>query len=109
MNQGPLKDSVIASSEVLKDQELANLLLAADEDRKNPFNSWSKFQILIQQGKHPEGIKWVFFAVQLGLPCINYTTSQDIMMVKIYWIFKMNVILKGPMFDFFYIVQIQNS
>ena len=86
MNQGPLKDSVIASSEVLKDQELANLLLAADEDRKNPFNSWSKFQILIQQGKHPEGIKWVF-----------------------YWIFKMNVILKGPMFDFFYIVQIQNS
>lgn len=52
---------------VLKDQDLANLLLSADEDKKNPFNSWSKYQILIQQGKNPDGIKWVFFAVYDGV------------------------------------------
>lgn len=54
-------------TQVLKDPDLSALLLEADETLKNPFDKWSKFQILIQQGRSPEQIKWIFFALSLSL------------------------------------------
>lgn len=49
------------------------MLIAADETsgtsfvRKGPFSHWSKYQIYIQKGKTPEGIRWLFFATNPGL------------------------------------------
>ena len=50
---------------VLRDKQLAELLLKSDEEVKPIFDRWSKFQILIQQGRTPDGIKWVFNALCL--------------------------------------------
>ena len=69
---------------VLKDKELANLLLTADNDKVNPFDKWSKFQILIQQGRTPEGIKWVFFALHLVYKqiCFQATNQTNMSLIK---------------------------
>ncbi len=44
-------------------------LLQADEDaaKNGPFNHWSKFQILVQQGKNSESVRWLFLSVSLSL------------------------------------------
>lgn len=69
---------------VLKDKELANLLLTADNDKVNPFDKWSKFQILIQQGRTPEGIKWVFFALHLVYKqiCFQATNQTNMSLIN---------------------------
>ena len=52
------------------------MLLYADEVQCSAFQDWSKFQILVQQGKTPEGIKWCFFALQLGSEVFSETASE---------------------------------
>ena len=47
---------------------MADLLLRADDSGKSVFDKWSKFQILIQQGRTPEGIRWVFHSLCLAIP-----------------------------------------
>lgn len=51
-------------SKVLCDPVLSKLLLEANEENHGgAFSHWSKFQILIQKGKSPDGIRWCFIAV----------------------------------------------
>ena len=59
-----------AKPEVLQDKDISDMLIAADEKsgngiRKGPFSHWSKYQIYIQKGKTPQGIRWLFFATNL--------------------------------------------
>ena len=65
----PNLPKLTAPDEAFKDQEIMEVLLQADEDevKNGPFNHWSKFQILVQQGKNSESVRWLFLAVSLGL------------------------------------------
>ena len=58
--------------EVLCDPDIAQLLLHADEAEKKAFSHWSKYQILVQKGRTPEGIRWLFMAVSLDWTYIGF-------------------------------------
>lgn len=61
-------DSAITMSRrVLNNQRLLDLLLKADESPSdvNPFNHWSKLQLLVSRGRTPRNIDWVFHAMSL--------------------------------------------
>jgi hypothetical protein len=61
-------DSAITlSRRVLNSQRLLDLLLKADESPSdvNPFNHWSKLQMLVSRGKTARNIDWVFHAMSL--------------------------------------------
>lgn len=62
---------LVETTKVLADQGLAEMLRNADEMQLSVFRDWTKFQILIQQGKTPEGIKWVFMAAYLICKQVN--------------------------------------
>ena len=52
---------------MLRDPKLAELLMAADEHPEGtPFDHYTKLQLLINKGKSPEGLRWIFCAVLLG-------------------------------------------
>ena len=62
---------------MLTDPDLAAMLLENDENEKGgAFSHWSKFQIILQQGKTPEGIRWNFMAVCLVDPFNNLVNSS---------------------------------
>lgn len=73
-------DSAITlSRRVLNNQRLLDLLLQADESASeaNPFNQWSKLQMLVSKSRTPRNIDWVFHAMYDGW--VNNHLSADMM------------------------------
>ncbi|CAL1156779.1 unnamed protein product, partial [Cladocopium goreaui] len=66
-----------ANPDVLCDPDIAQLLLHADEAEKKAFSHWSKYQILVQKGRTPEGIRWLFMAVFDGHEA-GYLSSEKL-------------------------------
>ena len=50
------------------------MLLSADEtlSSENPFNSYTKLQIILNKAKSPRNIEWCMFAMQLDWPKVFY-------------------------------------
>lgn len=65
MNLKYIKTFTIILTQVFTDQKLTDMLCDADDKQLAAFKDGSKYQILVQQGKTPESIRWVFFALQL--------------------------------------------
>jgi hypothetical protein len=61
------------SKRVLSSDAMLGLLLAADEhpSDSNPFNHYSKLQIMINKGRNPRNIEWIFQSMYLH--SINHT------------------------------------
>lgn len=61
--------AITMSKRVLNSDRLLNLLLKADEhgSSDNPFNHYSKMQLMINKGKTAKNIEWIFFAMHLCL------------------------------------------
>ena len=53
--------------EGLLNERLLKMLLSADEtlSSENPFNSYTKLQIILNKAKSPRNIEWCMFAMQL--------------------------------------------
>eukprot|EP00438_Fugacium_kawagutii_P011016 Skav214772 [mRNA] locus=scaffold3923:18507:27693:- [translate_table: standard] len=58
--------SITMSKRVFSITPVLNLLLAADELEGNPFDSWTKLQVLVQKSKNSKNIIWVFNGVYDG-------------------------------------------
>ena len=53
------------SKRVLSSRKLMDLLLQADELGNNPFDSYTKLQIMLNKAKSPRNIEWCFTALYL--------------------------------------------
>ena len=52
--------AVTVYDRVLKDSQLAKIMMDADDDPNNPFDSWTKIQTIIGKASSPEGLAWAF-------------------------------------------------
>ena len=75
---GFVDTAITLSKRVFSQPLLLSLLLSADEEHseKNPFNSWSKLQALVQKAKSPKHIEWVFCAMLLGQDWFQFSVSN---------------------------------
>ncbi|CAJ1361094.1 unnamed protein product, partial [Effrenium voratum] len=55
--------AVTLGKRVFSDDRLLNLLLKADEEPGNPFDSWTKLQTIVSKSRTQSNLSWVMFAV----------------------------------------------
>ena len=62
-----VETAVAMSKRILSQPNLMELLLAADEANAcdNPFNSYTKLQVILNKTKSPRNLEWCLFALYL--------------------------------------------
>ena len=54
------------SKRMLANKKIKELMILADEEAQNPFDSWTKLQLLLNRSKSADGLVWVCFAMHLS-------------------------------------------
>ena len=73
--------AITLSKRVLCTPSLVDLLLRADETRTdNPFDSWTKLQVIVSKCRSPNAIEWVLHCMPHDLKLVNISLSYLIML-----------------------------
>ena len=73
--------AITLSKRVLCTPSLVDLLLRADETRTdNPFDSWTKLQVIVSKCRSPNAIEWVLHCMPHDLKLVNISPSYLIML-----------------------------
>ena len=61
---------------MLGNKKIKVLMILADEEAQNPFDSWTKLQLLLNRSKSADGLVWVCYAMHLSHQLVKQWISN---------------------------------